>query len=74
MKYNVTKLNNGNFAVDAGRGKYFSNTETHDRREAEREALIMSIHWYREMIDRAWERGEKHGVWNDDDNIGDIMA
>ena len=34
MKYNVIELKNGNFAVDAGRGKYFSNTETHDRREA----------------------------------------
>ena len=74
MKYHTTQLKNGNYAVDAGRGQYFSHTETPNRSDAERDALIMSMHWYREMIDRAWARGEKYGYWHDDDNLPDLLA
>lgn len=65
MKYNVTQLKDGSFAVDAGRGKYFTNTKTSDKNEAEREAMIRSMAWHQEQMRKIFKKGVKFGVFDD---------
>ena len=46
MKYNVTKIHNGNYGVKARGGKYYINTESDDKTTVEKKALLMSIDWH----------------------------
>jgi len=66
MKYNVKQLKDGSFAVDAGRGKYFNKTKSWDRNEAERDAVIMSMNWHREQMEKTFNQGVKFGLVDGD--------
>ena len=72
MKYNVRVLKDGSFAVDAGRGKYFTNTKTLDRNEAERQALIKSMNWHRVQIEKTFKQGVRFGLL--DGNMNDYLC
>jgi hypothetical protein len=74
MRYNVRVLKDGSFAVDAGRGKYFVNTKTSDRNEAERQALIMSMNWHREQIERAYKQGVRFGLLDEEIGMGSYLC
>ena len=52
MKYKAQQLNNGNYAVVAG-SKYFTDTETDSKEQAEKMAIIKSMQWYQSQIDTA---------------------
>ena len=66
MHYNVITLKDGSFAVDAGRGKYFTNTVTKDKDEAQRQAMIRTMAWHEEMIRKTFERGKRFGLFEGD--------
>lgn len=66
MKYNVRVLKDGSFAVDAGRGKYFTDTKTLDRNEAERRAMVMSMAWHEEQMRRIFDQGCRFGLFERD--------
>ena len=74
MKYNVIQLNDGSFAVNAGRGQYFSNTKTSDKNEAERQAIIRSMNWHREQMEKAYKQGVKFGLLDEEIGMGSYLC
>lgn len=73
MKYKTVKLLSGKYAVSAGRKQYFSDTVRDDEKEAEKEALIMSMQWYNTQRTKAeLVLLEKYGL--DYDEIGNLLA
>jgi hypothetical protein len=59
MKYKACELPNGMFAVDAGRGQYFTNTLCNTLEEAQEQAMIKSAIWHTTQIDkieREWNK------------------
>ena len=74
MKYNVIELEGGRFAVDAGRGRYYSVTETTDRREAERKAIMWSMQWYYGKAEEAYAKGVDDGLFEDGVTMGDLLC
>lgn len=74
MKYNVTQLKDGSFAVDAGRGKYFTNTKTTDKNEAERQAMVMSMAWHQEQMARIFDKGCKFGHFDHAVGMGEYIC
>lgn len=74
MKYNVTQLKDGSFAVDAGRGKYFTSTKTTDKNEAERQAVIMSMNWHREQMEKAYKQGVRFGLLDEEIGMGSYLC
>ena len=74
MRYSVTTLKDGSFAVDAGRGNYYVNTVTKDRNEAEKQALIMSMNWYNDQIDKAFKIGIRFGLFDESENMRDYLC
>lgn len=56
MKYKVCLVESGKYAVDATRGKYFTNTVCDTRAEAEEQALIKSMQYYYDMAHEAYDR------------------
>lgn len=74
MKYNVIELKDGLFAVDAGRGRYYSVTETSDRGEAERRAILWSMQWYYMKCEEAYAKGVDDGLFEDGVSMGDLLC
>lgn len=74
MKYKVTTLKDGSFAVDAGRGRYYVNTVTKDIKEAEKQALVKSMNWYNDQLIRAFEHGVKVGLFDDGENMRNYLC
>ena len=58
MKYNAKQLPTGDFAVFTGK-KYFTNTVTSNYLEAKQQACVMSMGFYKEQADKAWEELQK---------------
>jgi hypothetical protein len=74
MKYNVIEFKDGTYAVDAGRGRYYAVTETTDRSEAERKALMWSMQWYHMKCQEAYEKGVADGLFDDDVSMHDLLC
>jgi hypothetical protein len=74
MKYNVIELEGGRFAVDAGRGRYYSVSETTDRSEAERKALMWSMQWYHMKCEEVYAKGVADGLFDDGVTMGDLLC
>ena len=75
MKYKVMTLTDGTFAVAAGKGRYFTNTLTENRNEAERTALQWSAQWYYTQAEKAFDEAEKNGYLNEyDGSLGDWLC
>ena len=55
MRFKHVQLENGNFAVSAGRNKHFTRTETSVEQEAIENAIIISIRWHQEQAEKAWD-------------------
>ena len=54
MKYKAGQLNNGKWAVLTG-NKHFPSTITENEQEAKERAIIMSMQWYQEQMDSAYD-------------------
>ena len=75
MKYKHIQLNDGTYAVSAGRGKYFTNTVTPIWYEAKRAAYQMSAQWYYAQAEKMFDEAQKDGVLTEyDDNLGDWLC
>lgn len=73
MKYKAQQLNNGNYAVVAG-SKYFTDTETDSKEQAEKMAIIKSMQWYQSQIDTAWQNGLDSGLFDYYEDRGDYLC
>lgn len=73
MKYKAQQLNNGNYAVVAG-SKYFTDTETNSKEQAEKMAIIKSMQWYQSQIDTAWQNGLDSGLFECWEDRGDYLC
>ena len=73
MKYNAKRMENGNWAVFCGKTKYFTDTETDNKQDAEKQARIESLLWHRQQMDKLErELVIDHGMtW---EGIGDTLA
>ena len=75
MKFKVIDLPDGEFAVDASRGKYFGSTKTSNRQDAEDSAVVRSAHWYREKLNECESRLDASDYFERHDcNFGDLMC
>lgn len=54
MKYQAKKNSRGQWAVFQGR-KYFRSTTTDNELEAKQQALVMSMKWYNDQKNLAWQ-------------------
>ena len=68
MKYQAKKNRRGKWAVFQGR-KYFLSTSTDDELEAKQRALVMSMQWYEQQKDLAWDELKKISGCVNGDNV-----
>jgi hypothetical protein len=74
MRYKVIEFKDGTYAVDAGRGRYYSETVTSDRSEAERKATLWSMQWYYTKCEEAYAKGVDDGLFDDGVTMGDLLC
>jgi len=72
MKYKADKIHTGEYAVCSG-SKYFVNTVSYNKREVEKWAMIKSMRWHRDQIDKIVSEAEKSGHFGHD-QIDDYLA
>ena len=74
MKYGVMDLSDGTYAVGAGRGQYFTSSVTSDKKEAMRDAIVRSMHWYYMKCEEAYADGVASGIIEDGTSMGDLLC
>jgi hypothetical protein len=79
MKYKVIQLSTGDLAVGYGvkNKRFFADTVTTDRKQAEIRALEKSAQYYLSMIDQCqnkWEEMQGGETNENGSNFGDILA
>jgi len=72
MKYKADKIHTGQYAVCTG-SKYFLNTVTDSKELAEKWAMVKSMRWHRDQIDKIVLQAEKSGHFGHD-CIDDYLA
>ena len=73
MKYRADQLSNGQYAVFTGR-KYFTDTVTNSKTEAERNAFIESMRWHQWQIDKIKRDMDNSGLFEYGENFNDYLA
>ena len=75
MKYKHIQLNDGTYAVSAGRKKYFTSTITNVEDEAKRSAYQMSAQWYYSQAEKMFDDAQQAGLLNEyDGHLGDWLC
>tara|TARA_B100001094_G_C17554762_1_gene495438 strand:+ start:100 stop:318 length:219 start_codon:yes stop_codon:yes gene_type:complete len=72
MKYKADKIHTGQYAVCTG-ARYFLETVTDSKEQAEKWAMIKSARWHRDQIDKIWRQANKSGYFGND-CIDDYLA
>ena len=72
MKYKADQLNNGKYAVFTGK-RYFPSTVTDSKEQAEKSAMVESMCWHRDQMDKIWLQADKSGYF-EDERIEDYLA
>ncbi len=72
MKYRADQLRNGQYAVFTGR-KYFTDTVTDSKEQAEKFAMVESMVWHRNQMDKIISKAEDSGYF-EGENVHDYLA
>ena len=72
MKYNITKLNNGNYAVGSNK-TYYPSTETSDKNEALKSAYLKSMFWYQDKLEQTYNEAVEKGLL-EEDSMNDYLC
>lgn len=72
MKYRADQLSNGQYAVFTGR-KYFTDTVTDSKEQAEKFAMVESMVWHRNQMDKIISKAEDSGYF-EGENVHDYLA
>jgi len=75
MKYKAEMINETEWAVTSNAGKkYFVDTVTTEETEARRLAVIYSMQWHQEQIDKMFMAGQRDGLFKDSACMGDYLC
>ena len=72
MKYRADQLRNGQYAVFTGK-KYFTDTVTDSKEQAEKFAMVESMVWHRNQMDKIIRKAEDSGYFKGE-NVYDYLA
>lgn len=74
MKYNAEMINATEWAVTAKAGKeYLPHTVTTDETEARLLAVVYSMEWHQEQIDKLFSKGQRDGLFAEGDFASDYI-
>ena len=73
MKYRADQLRNGQYAVFTGK-KYFTDTVTDSREQAEKFAMVESMRWHQWQMDKIEREMDNSGLFEYGENFREYLA